>query len=159
MKFVKILTFSGSFKMNCKWHSGAFEAFAGSLGFLKRRYHGFLKSWKLICFAIFEYSLFYLYIFDESLYKPFRQNYGIDSGLAAAGSLNDKFVFLIENEVLSKVMNSFFDLHQIGAIERPCGHYTFNPICSRRISKSQKGATLSFEGVKMISAAWALAQG
>ena len=75
-----------------------------------------------------------------------------------------------ENEDFSKVMNSFFDLDQIGPIGRPCAHYTFNLICSRMILKFQQGAKKSSEGkiflatklsggVKILLAAWAIDRG
>ena len=65
----------------------------------------------------------------------------------------------MRNEDFSKVMNSFFDLDQIGVIERSCAHYTCDVICSRRIFNIVIGATKSSEGVEMISAAGALDRG
>ena len=56
-------------------------------------------------------------------------------------------------------MNSFFDLDQNPAIERPCGHYTIDLICCRRLSKIWIQGTKSSEGVKIILAVWSIDQG
>ena len=76
--------------------------------------------------------------------------YAIDRGLAATGSLNEKFVFSFgENEDFSSLMNSFFDLSQIALIGRSCADYVFNLIWCRRLFKFWIGATKSPGGAKM----------
>ena len=57
-----------------------------------------------------------------------------------------------ENEDFLKVMNSFFDLDENAVMQTPCGRYTHDLICCRRLFNILIVATKSAGGVNIFSA-------
>ena len=71
----------------------------------------------------------------------------VDSSLAARvlanRPLNEKHIVVRLKIDSSNSMNLFFDLDQIGVIERSCGHYVSKPISCRRPFELFNGVTNS----------------
>ena len=69
----KFLLLFWRIKINYTWYFHVHETSPSSLGYSKHHYHRFwIFYWKLLLFEIL-FCFVYFFIFDESLYEPFRQ--------------------------------------------------------------------------------------